>query len=150
MVHVRRFLGGYAPHVTQPTTSSNEHDSWRIFGFGGSSESEGANFDQASANAGGAEALEFYSDDLLQHVPIERQIRHQPLQLRVLIAHLSQLSQLAQTHTGVLPLPDVTHLLADPQLPADLCDLLSAFGWPECLQNLLFCVALPRYPPLLS
>ena len=37
----------------------------------------------------GAEALELFSDDLLQHMSIQRQVRHQLLQLAILIAQLT-------------------------------------------------------------
>jgi hypothetical protein len=53
VVHLRRFLGDSAPNVAQLSTSSNE-PAWEIFRLGASSESEGADFDQAVANAVGA------------------------------------------------------------------------------------------------
>ncbi len=39
------------------------------------------------------EALQFFCDDLLKDVPIQTQIRHQTLQLRVLLAQLPQLPE---------------------------------------------------------
>jgi hypothetical protein len=42
-----------------------------------------------------AEASQLFSDDLLQHVPVQREVRHQLLQLGIVIAQLAQLSQLA-------------------------------------------------------
>jgi len=93
----------------------------------------------------GAEALELFSDDLLQHVAIERQIRHELLQLAVLLAQLPQLSQFTQTYPAVLSLPGVKCLLANPELPADLRRFFSTFRLPQRLQNLLFCMTPPRH-----
>jgi hypothetical protein len=40
-------------------------------------------------------ASQLFCDDLLQHMPVETQVCYQALQLRVLLAQLAQLAQLA-------------------------------------------------------
>ena len=72
-----------------------------------------------------AEVYSFFSHDLLQYVPVQRQVRHQPFEFAVLLAQLPQLAQLAQCQPRVLLLPDVKRGLADPVLAADVGDLLS-------------------------
>jgi len=59
------------------------------------------------------EALQLFCDNLLQDMPIETEVRDQALQFAVLLAKLAQLPQLAQTQTGILPLPQIKALLAD-------------------------------------
>ncbi len=68
----------------------------------------------------GPEALQLFSDNLLQHVPIERQIGHEAFQLGILLTELPQFAQFAEAEPRILPLPHVERLLADPHLPADV------------------------------
>jgi hypothetical protein len=61
---------------------------------------------------------------------IEREIRHQPLQLRVLFAQLSEFAQFAQPQPGVFPFPRIERLFGDAHLPADLHHGRAAAGSP--------------------
>src|SRR5208283_5227829 len=63
--------------------------------------------------AAGREASGLFCDELLQDVAVEAQVRHQPLQLAVLLAELPELAEL---QAGVLLLPEVECLLTDPVL----------------------------------
>jgi hypothetical protein len=72
---------------------------------------------------------------------IQAQIRHQTLQLRVLLAQLPQLPQLVQPKTRVLLLPQVKRLLADPMLAADLHHHVARLRLTQYPQNLLFTVS---------
>ncbi len=84
----------------------------------------------------GPEALQLFRDDLLQPMPIEREIGHQPLQLRVFFPQLSQLTQLAQSESRILSLPQVERLLTDADLPADVHHSRPALRLPQGGQNL--------------
>jgi hypothetical protein len=72
------------------------------------------------------EASELFSDNLLQDVPIERQVGDQLLQLRVLVAQRSELPHLGDAQPRKLLFPAIERLLADSQPPTDLGDLLAA------------------------
>src|ERR1700704_1693585 len=87
----------------------------------------------------------FFCDDLLKDVPVQAQIRHQALQLRVLIAQLPQLAQLLQSQPRILLLPQVKRLLADPMLAADLDYRVPRLRLPQHPQNLLFAVSSLRH-----
>ena len=52
-------------------------------------------------------ASELFSNHLIQNVLVQRQIRHKPLQSRVLVLELAQSSQFAHPQARVLLLPDV-------------------------------------------
>jgi hypothetical protein len=78
--------------------------------------------------------------DLLQDVPVKRQIRHQPLKLAVLLAQLAQLTRLAQRQSRVLLLPSVKVRVADPELATEITHLRARLSLPQCTQNLLHAV----------
>lgn len=78
----------------------------------------------------GPEALQIFSDNLLQHMPIEREIRDQPLQLGAFFPQLPQLPQFTQPKPRILPLPHIERLLADAYLAADLRDGCSTLHVP--------------------
>src|SRR5690606_13440631 len=82
----------------------------------------------------GGQASELSLDDVLQHLLVERQVRHDPLQPAVLLLELPQPLHLRRHQTAVLRLPIVVRRLADPRLAADL------------LHRRAF-LALPRYCP---
>ena len=52
-------------------------------------------------------ASELFCDDFLQDVLVERQIRYEPLESRILGLELPKLAQLRDTQARVLILPDV-------------------------------------------
>ena len=52
--------------------------------------------------------------DLLQDVTVQREVRDQVLKLRVLLAQLPELAQLAQAQPRILLLPNVEGRFADP------------------------------------
>lgn len=58
------------------------------------------------AGGAGGEALQLFSDDLLEHVPVQREIGHQSLEPRILLARPPELAQFAQSQTRVPLLPD--------------------------------------------
>src|SRR6202035_702821 len=66
------------------------------------------------------EALQLFLHDLLQDVAVQREIRDQVLKLRVLLAQLPELAQLAQPQPRVLLLPNVERGFADPVFAADV------------------------------
>ena len=76
---------------------------------------------------------------------VQAQVRHQALQLRVLIAQLSQLAQLLQSHPRILLLPQVKRLLTDPMLAADFHHRVPRLRLPQHSQNLLFAVSSLRH-----
>ena len=79
-------------------------------------------------------------------MPVQRQIRHQPLELGVFLAQLPKLAQLAQSQAGVLLLPDVVGGLADAMFPAQVGDPGTALGLVQRPQNLLLRVTPLRHP----
>jgi hypothetical protein len=69
-------------------------------------------------------------------MPNEREIGHQPLQLRVFFSPLPQLSQLAQPEPRILSLPQVERLLTDADLPTDLRHGCPALRLPQGSEHL--------------
>lgn len=78
---------------------------------------------------------------------VEGQIRHQPLLLPVLLAQMPQFPLPAQTQPGVLLLPQLRRLPADPVLPADLDDCLARLRFAQSSQNRFFAVSSLRHLP---
>jgi len=74
-------------------------------------------------------------DDVLQHLLVERQIRHDPLQAPVLLLELAQPLHLTRHQAGVFLIPIEIGRLADARLPADLLDRRAILTLPddECL-----------------
>src|SRR3984893_18571714 len=66
------------------------------------------------------EASQLFLHDLMQGVAVPREIRNKVLKLRVLLAQLPQLAQLAQAQPRVLLLPNVERGFADPVFAADV------------------------------
>jgi hypothetical protein len=66
------------------------------------------------------EALQLFLHDLLQDMPLQREIRDQVLKLRVLLTQLPELAQLAQAQSRLLLLPNVERGFADPVFAADV------------------------------
>src|SRR6185503_18744406 len=73
-----------------------------------------------AAGVGGSSKLFF--KHILQHLFVQRQVRHDPFQLRVLFFQLPQATQLNRIQTAVLLLPAVERGFTDPQLAADFRD----------------------------
>jgi len=63
------------------------------------------------------------SQHLLEDVLVERQIRHETLQARILLTHLPQLADLGYAQAAVLLLPEIEGRFGDAPLPRGL------FGW---------------------
>src|SRR5207302_7049676 len=97
----------------------------------------------------GALASELFSDHLAQDVLIEREVRHQALEARVLIAQLAQLPDLGEPELRVLLLPQVKARLAHPELPAYIRDRRAAFRLAQRHGNLLIRKSLALHGPLL-
>lgn len=72
-----------------------------------------------SAYAGRA-AVELFSDNLLQHVRIERESGHQAFSLGVLLTELPQFTQLTDPRPRVFPFPHIERLRAALPLPANV------------------------------
>jgi len=64
--------------------------------------------------------LSLFSKYFVEHLLVERQIRHQLFQPAVLVLELPELLDLARRHLAEPFLPPVPGLLADPKLPTDL------------------------------
>ncbi len=112
----------------------------------------------------GRRALPFFSDDILQHRLIQRQLGHQTLELGVLVLELLQPSRLAGLQAAIDPLPAIKRVLRDPHPAAELgarnaefvllqyrkvCSTLNRFRFtasypPSCR------VSLPENPPELD
>jgi len=73
-------------------------------------------------SASSVPASEFFLEHILQHRLIEREIRHDTLELRVLLPQLTQFSRLRGLHVPVQLLPPVIALLRNPVLPTELRD----------------------------
>ena len=69
------------------------------------------------------QASELSRDDILQHGLVERQVRNQALQLRVLFLKLTQALHLGRHQAGVLLAPIIVSRLADPCLATHLAKL---------------------------
>jgi hypothetical protein len=87
-------------------------------------------------------ASDFLSDDLAENMLVERQIRDQALELRVLIAQLAQLTDLTRSQVRVLLLSNVERGLADAHRTTDIRDRRAALRLPEHVRDLL--VRIPR------
>src|SRR5882762_4177929 len=98
---------------------------------------------------GVALASELFSDHLAQDVLIEREVGHQALEARVLIAQLAELADLGEPELRVLLLPQVKARLAHPELPAYICHRRPAFRLAQRHGNLLVGKSLPLHGPLL-
>ena len=88
------------------------------------------------------EASELFSDDLLEDVPIESEIRDDLLQLSILVAQRSQLPQLLDSETRKLLLPPIERLPAHPQPPTDFGDFLAAFDLVQGVDDLFVTASL--------
>ena len=75
-------------------------------------------------------------------MPIEREVRHDLLQLRILVAQRPQLAQLLQAEAGELLFPAVERLLADPEPATDLGDFLAARDLVQGVDDLLVAASL--------
>ncbi len=86
----------------------------------------------------GPEALQLFSHDLLQHMAIEREIRHQAFQLGILLTELPQFAQFTEAQPRILALPRVKRLLADagpPTRPPRSCHPLLPAARPESVAS---------------
>ncbi len=81
-------------------------------------------------------SLELFSDNLLQHMSIKREIRHQAFKFGILLTELPQLPQRAQPQSFLLSLPHVKPLLADSHRPTDLGYGCHALRVPQGGQDL--------------
>ncbi len=84
-----------------------------------------------------APALELFSEHLLEHVLVEREIGNQRLQFLVLIFELSKSGQPGDAHPGELTFPPVAGLLRDARLATDFGDGCAAFNLPQSVDDLL-------------
>ena len=75
---------------------------------------------------------------------VQRQVRHQPLQPRILVAQLANLPQFAQPQLAVLLLPDVERRLRNPELPANIPDRRPTIRLPQRVRDLLLAPTLSR------
>src|ERR1700726_3263542 len=91
------------------------------------------------------EASQLFLHDLLQDVTVQREVRDQVLKLRVFLAQLPELAQLAQAQPPILLLPNVERGFADPVFAADVGHSGAAFRLPHCPQDLLFRMSLLRH-----
>ena len=80
-------------------------------------------------------------------MPIQRQIRHEPLEPGVLITQLAQLPHLEQAQVPVPLLPDVERGFADAHLPANIADRLARISLLQRKEDLLLgeLRSLPRF-----
>jgi hypothetical protein len=83
-------------------------------------------------------------------VAIERQVRDQLRQLRILMPHRPQLAHLGEAEPGELFLPAIERLLADAEPATDPGDLLAAFDLVERVDDFFVAAAFAwrRVPPL--
>ena len=85
----------------------------------------------------GRRASPFFSQDILQHRLVQREIRHHPLQLRVLVFKLFEAADLGDAHTGVNFLPAVKSRLRYPHLATNLLDRRADVSLPQRKGSLL-------------
>lgn len=85
---------------------------------------------------GDGRASPLFSQDILQHRLVQRQVRHKPLELCVLIFELLQ-SDLRDAHPGVDLPPPVERRFGDVHLAADLADRRSSVRLPQGKGDLL-------------
>jgi hypothetical protein len=83
------------------------------------------------------QALEFFSDYLLEHLFVQGEIRHQPAQPGILLLQLPELADLRGHQAPKLLLPAVKRLLANAHLAGDLGHLRALFGLLQGKGNLL-------------
>ena len=83
--------------------------------------------------------------DLLQDVTVQREIRDQVLEFRVLLAQLPELAQFAQPQSRILLLPNVERGFADPVFAADVAHSAAALRLAQGPQDLLFRMSLLRH-----
>jgi hypothetical protein len=83
------------------------------------------------------QALELFSDDLLEHFLIQGEVRHQPVQPGILLFQLPELADLRGHQAPMLFLPAVKGLLADTHLAGDLGHLRPLLGLLQDKGNLL-------------
>ena len=83
------------------------------------------------------EASQLFSDDFLEDVAVERQVRHDLFELAVFVAQRPELAQLRETQAGELLLPAVEGLLADAEPATDLGDFLAALDLVQGVASLL-------------
>jgi hypothetical protein len=74
------------------------------------------------------QALELFSDDLLEHLLVQGEIRHQPAQPGVLLFQLPELPHLRGQQAPELLLPAVKGLLANAHLAGNLGHLGALLG----------------------
>jgi hypothetical protein len=86
--------------------------------------------------AAAGQASKLSADHVLQHRLVKRQIRHDLLQLAVLLFQKAQALHLRPHQAGVLLAPIVKGRLADPSLAADLANRRAFIGLPQDKGNL--------------
>src|SRR5690606_33208913 len=91
-----------------------------------------------------------FSNDLLEHLLIQRQIRHHTLQALVLLLERFEPLGLGSLHPAVLLLPAIERLLADVVPPADLTRRLGDLGLLEHRDDLRLGEPLLLHLPLQS
>ena len=94
-------------------------------------------------------ASDFFSDDLRQNVLIEREVRHQALELVAFFTQLAQLADLRRPQVGVFALPNVESGLAHSELAAYISDRGAALRLPQRVGD-LFVQNLERFIVLFS
>ncbi len=85
-----------------------------------------------------ARALQLFSEHILQHRLVQRQLGYQLLQPRVLVAKLLDLANLIDFQPGILRLPAVVRLLRGPHLSDQLRYQNSHLGLLQHGHNLLY------------
>src|SRR5436305_214270 len=100
----------------------------------------------APASAAG-QALKLFCHNLLQDLPIQAEIRHQPFQAPILFPQLAQLPQLIDPQPGVLFLPGIVSAFANPNFPTNIGHLIARFPLPQNCNDLLFGMSFPRHRP---
>ena len=88
------------------------------------------------------EASDLFSYDLLEDVAIERQVRHQLLQFRILVTQRPQLADRGQAEAGKLLFLAVEGLLTDAEPATDLGDFLPALDLVQRVNDHLVAVSL--------
>jgi hypothetical protein len=78
-------------------------------------------------------------------VPVQAQVGHQSLQLRVLVSQLTELAQFAQPESGIPLLLQIERLLADAVLATDFHHAVPRLRFPQYPQDLLFAMSSLRH-----
>src|SRR5271169_5074733 len=89
-------------------------------------------------------ALQLFSQHILQHDLIQRQLSHKLLELGVLISKLLDLPYLVHFQAGILRLPAIVGLFRNPNLPDQLRYRNSDFGLLQHSTDLLYRKLLPH------